>query len=248
MQLADQDEFLKKLDSLKETAFLCGGVITEEQISEVFPELDDAKKKYLEDYLKSQHIGIGEAIDPDSYMTGEDINLLEMYMESLDETVRLSDSKKRVMMMDALGGDKEAKNALISHYLPDVVDTAKLYTGQGVNIMDLIGEGNVALAIAMQSLEVCEAIEDVEPLVMKMVMNAMEECIGAEGNSESIDEKVVELTNKVLAKAKEMADELLRKVTVTELAKEADISEKRIRELLVISKELNDLIDNPDGE
>ena len=30
MQLADQDEFLKKLDSLKETAFLCGGVITEE--------------------------------------------------------------------------------------------------------------------------------------------------------------------------------------------------------------------------
>ena len=45
-----------------------------------------------------------------------------------------------------------------------------------------------------------------------------------------------------------MADELLRKVTVSELAKEADISEKRIRELLVISKELNDLIDDPDGE
>ena len=83
---------------------------------------------------------------------------------------------------------------------------------------------------------------------MKMVMNAMEECIGAEGASESIDEKVVELTNKVLAKAKEMADELLRKVTVSELAKEADISEKRIRELLVISKELNDLIDDTDGE
>ena len=165
MQLADQDEFLKKLDSIKETAFLCGGVITEEQISEVFPELDDAKKKYLEDYLKSQHIGIGEAIDPDSYMTGEDINLLEMYMESLDETVRLSDSKKRVMMMDALNGDKEAKNALISHYLPDVVDTAKLYTGQGVNIMDLIGEGNVALAIAMQSLEVCRLMVHTKQVV-----------------------------------------------------------------------------------
>ena len=145
--------------------------------------------------------------------------------------------------MDALNGDKAAKEALINHYLSDVVDTARLYTGQGVNIMDLIGEGNVALALSMNSLECVEGPDDVEPLVMRMIMNAMEECIGTESDNTNVDEKVLDLVNKIQENAKELADELLRKVTIEELSKKSGISEKRIKEVMIISKELNDLID-----
>ena len=243
MENYDQTGFLKKIEELKDTAFLCGGMVTDAQIDEIFPGLDSDKRKQIEEYLKQQHIGINEAIDPEDYMTEEDINLLDIYMESLGEVSRLNDSKKRVMMMDALNGDKSAKEALINHYLSDVVDTARLYTGQGVNIMDLIGEGNVALALSMNSLECVEGPDDVEPLVMRMIMNAMEECIGTESDNTNVDEKVLDLVNKIQENAKELADELLRKVTIEELSKKSGISEKRIKEVMIISKELNDLID-----
>lgn len=248
MQNQDYQDFLKNITELKDLAMLCGGFITDEQIAEAFPDLNEEQKSFIVEYFEKNHIGINKPIDAKSFLSEDEINLLDMYLESLDAVERLDESKKRAMMMAALNNDKAAKEALINHYLQDVVDTAKLYSGQGVNMMDLIGEGNVALTLSMDSLDCVETIEDIEPLIMRMIMNAMEDIITEESDENKIDKKVLDLVEKVREKAKEMTDELLREVTVDELVKESGISAKNIRTAMLISKELNDLIKNDISE
>lgn len=242
------DDFLNKLQELKDGAYLQGGMVTSAQIDEMFSDLSEEQKKFIVEYLEKNHIGIDEAIDPKSYMSESEINLLDMYTESLEAIDYVSDSVKRVLMMDAIAGKKEAKEQLMQQYLQSVIDTARLYSGQGVDFMDLIGEGNVALAVAMEQLDCVEGPDDVEPLIMQMIMNAMEELCKEEGSSDDTMKKVLELVEKVQTKAKDMTEELLRKVTIDELSEDSCISRKKIKEALSVSETLYDYIEKDEEQ
>lgn len=242
------DDFLNKLQELKDGAYLQGGMVTSAQIDEMFSDLSEEQKKFIVEYLEKNHIGIDEAIDPKSYMSESEINLLDMYTESLEAIDYVSDSVKRVLMMDAIAGKKEAKEQLMQQYLQSVIDTARLYSGQGVDFMDLIGEGNVALAVAMEQLDCVEGPDDVEPLIMQMIMNAMEELCKEEGSSDDTRKKVLELVEKVQTKAKDMTEELLRKVTIDELSEDSGISRKKIKEALSVSETLYDYIEKDEEQ
>ena len=119
--------------------------------------------------------------------------------------------------------------------MPQVVEIAKLYAGQGALVEDLIGEGNVALASAVTMLDCVESIDEVEGFLGKMIMDAMQDYIGEDSDNRGLDEKVLEKVNLINDKAKEMADELLRKVTIAELAKEMEIEEDEIKEAIRLS-------------
>lgn len=242
------DDFLNKLQELKDGAYLQGGMVTSAQIDEMFSDLSEEQKKFIVEYLEKNHIGIDEAIDPKSYMSESEINLLDMYTESLEAIDYVSDSVNRVLMMDAIAGKKEAKEQLMQQYLQSVIDTARLYSGQGVDFMDLIGEGNVALAVAMEQLDCVEGPDDVEPLIMQMIMNAMEELCKEEGSSDDTMKKVLELVEKVQTKAKDMTEELLRKVTIDELSEDSGISRKKIKEALSVSETLYDYIEKDEEQ
>lgn len=242
------DDFLNKLQELKDGAYLQGGMVTSAQIDAMFSDLSEEQKKFIVEYLEKNHIGIDEAIDPKSYMSESEINLLDMYTESLEAIDYVSDSVKRVLMMDAIAGKKEAKEQLMQQYLQSVIDTARLYSGQGVDFMDLIGEGNVALAVAMEQLDCVEGPDDVEPLIMQMIMNAMEELCKEEGSSDDTMKKVLELVEKVQTKAKDMTEELLRKVTIDELSEDSGISRKKIKEALSVSETLYDYIEKDEEQ
>ncbi len=242
------DDFFNKLQELKDGAYLQGGMVTSAQIDEMFSDLSEEQKKFIVEYLEKNHIGIDEAIDPKSYMSESEINLLDMYTESLEAIDYVSDSVKRVLMMDAIAGKKEAKEQLMQQYLQSVIDTARLYSGQGVDFMDLIGEGNVALAVAMEQLDCVEGPDDVEPLIMQMIMNAMEELCKEEGSSDDTIKKVLELVEKVQTKAKDMTEELLRKVTIDELSEDSGISRKKIKEALSVSETLYDYIEKDEEQ
>jgi RNA polymerase primary sigma factor len=66
-------------------------------------------------------------------------------------------------------------------------------------------------------------------------MDAMEEFIAENADSDKINKKALERVNKVLDKAKELAEALGRNVTVAELAEETGLSEKAIRDAMRIS-------------
>lgn len=229
--------FAQTLEQLKETARLQENMLTSEQIQEAFEamNLGEAQLALIHEYLQKNNIGIDEPGKADVNLTDEDVNYLNIYLDELKELPLVSDGEKRAIMMSAMAQDAAACNKLVEIFLPQVVEIAKLYAGQGALVEDLIGEGNVALASAAAMLECVESIDEVEGFLGKMIMDAMQDYIGEDSDNKSVDEQILEKVNGIHEKAKEMAEELFRKVTVAELAKEMEIDEEEIYEAIRLS-------------
>lgn len=237
MDRMDQQAFMKCLYELKETASVQGNMVTEEQIHEQFEgiELNDQQYELILEYLKGAKIGVGETINPEDYMTGDDKKYLNMYLDELKDLPEISDGKKRALLMAVMAGEKAERNELVYAYLPQVVDIAKLYVGQGVSLEDLIGEGNVALTVLMDMLGSQDNPDEADEMIAQMIMQAMEELI--EENVYGKEEFTVwaENANKVLETARELSEELLRKVTIDEVCKEGGFDRDFVLDVLEVT-------------
>jgi RNA polymerase primary sigma factor len=187
------------------------------------------------DYLEKHKIGIGESVDLDEYLTDKEKNYLQNYLDELEQLPEYTDGEKHAYTIAAMAGETDAQKKLTEMYLKDVVDVAKLYSGQGVFLEDLIGEGNLALTFGTGMLGSLEKPEEADGMLIKLVMDAMEEFIAENADSDKINKKALERVNKVLDKAKELAEAIGRNVTVAELAEETGLSEKAIRDAMRIS-------------
>ena len=229
--------FAKKLEEIRKLAKEQGNMLSEEQVEKAFAEIDISREQ-LEPvfaYLKSKNIGIGEPVDMEEALSEEDKDYLTEYLEALKELPQLSDGEKRAYTMAAMAGDVKGKEQIINMFLPQVVDIAKLYSGQGVLLEDLIGEGNVALATGVEMLGCLEDPEEAEGMLGKMIMDAMEDYISENAEAKKRDLQVVEKVNHISDLAKELAESLQRKITVEELALETGLKEEEILEAIKFS-------------
>lgn len=229
--------FARTLEAVKKQAKEQQNCISEQQVRDAFEQLHLSEEQFslVFDYLKKHKIGIDEPVDLDEYLSDEEMDYLEEYKKELAMLEEVSEGEKEATILSAMAGERDAQKRLISLYLPQVVEVSKLYSGQGVFLEDLIGEGNVALSMGVAMLGCLEHAKEAEGMLMKMIMDAMENCINENMQEADKDQKVVDRVNKVADKARELAAELHRKVTVEELAEESGMSEKMIREAMRMS-------------
>lgn len=230
-------EFAKTLEKVRQLAKEQGNVLSRQQVEEEFAKLEITGEQLLPvyEYLKGKNIGIGEPLDWEEALTREEKDYLSEYVDSLKEMDSLTEGEKRAYAMSAMAGDGEGKLKILQYFLPQVVDLAKLYIGQGVLLEDLIGEGNVALATGVEMLGCLEQPDEVEGMLANMIMNAMEECIHENTEAKKIDFGMVERVNRISDLAKELAESLQRKITVEELCEEASITKEEIEEAIRLS-------------
>lgn len=229
--------FAKTLEQVRILAKEQGNCVSEEQVKDAFAvlELDNDQLQMVFDYLVKHKVGIGEPVNPDDYLSDEERDYLQDYLNELDQLPGYSEGEITAYTISAMAGDNEAQNRLAEAYLKDVVEIAKLYAGQGVFLEDLIGEGNVALAFGVGMLGSLEKPEEAQGMLGKMMMNAMEDYIAENASNEKTDQKIVDRVNKVSDKAKELAGDLHRKVTVEELAQETGMPVKAIQDAVRMS-------------
>ena len=230
-------QFAKALQKVKDLAKLSGNVISKAEIDEQFAELsmNEEQMKMVYEYLEKANIGIDKEVDTDALLTGEDTNYLQFYLEELSELPKVSEGEKEAVTLSAMAGDEASQMKLIEIMLPEVIDFAKLYAGQGVLLEDLIGEGNVALTMAVTMLGCFENANEALGAVGKMIMDAMEELIVSYVAEDDVDKKIMERVNNINEKAKELAEALGRKVTKDELSEETGIDVEDIMEAIRFS-------------
>lgn len=229
--------FAQTLEKVRKTAGEQGNCISKEQVEEAFAalNLDEEKLQMVLDYLKQHKIGIGEPVNLDDYLSKEEVDYLEEYLNQLKELPEVSEGEQEAITLSAMAGDADAQNRLTQIFLPRVVEIAKLYTGQGVFLEDLIGEGNVAVAMGVTMLGALENASEAQGMLGKMIMDAMEEFIAENADEVEKDKKIADKVNKVADKANELADDLRRKVTIEELMDETGMSRKTILDAMRIS-------------
>ena len=229
--------FAKKLEEIVQLARSQGNSIREEQVREAFAELDFSAEQLqmVYDYLLQHKIGIGQPLPEEDYLSDEEKDYLSGYLQEVEELPAYTEGERLAFTIQAMAGEPDAQNKLVESYLKEVPGIAKLYAGQGVFLEDLIGEGNVALAMGVTMLGSLEKPEEAQGMLMKLVMDAMEEDIKEKADVKQADRRLADKVNQVAEKAKELSEELHRKVTVEELVSETKLTEKSIRDALRMS-------------
>ncbi len=242
--------FGRALEKTRQRAKEQGNRIGEDEVREIFSELSLERDQLalIHEYLEKHGIGVGKDADLESCLDDNDRNYLETYLRELERIERVSGGELEAVTISAMAGDTDAGRRLISLYLPQAADLAKLYAGQGVMMEDLIGEANLALAAGVEMLGALEHPSEAEGMLGRLMMEAMERCIAEHVRMHEIGKAAAERVNKVADAAKELSDALLRKVTAKELADESDIPLEEIEEALRLSAQKIEGIEDERGK
>ncbi len=233
----EQALFLQRIKEVTAKAALNGNAITSGELEEAFADLhlDGSQMLKVREYLRAANIGIGETLPAEDVLTDEEKNHLEEY-EALIEGIEIpSDNVLDAVKLSAMAGEADAQKRLTEYSLKKVVDIARLYAGQGVYMEDLIGAGNEALLISVSQLAPLEKPDEVDGFIGRKIMDAMEDLIAMNLDVRAAEKTVEEKVNLIADRARELAEELGRKVSVSELAKEYEMDPEEIEEALRLS-------------
>ncbi len=235
--MAQETVFAEILEEVRKKARAQQNFITKTEVEEAFSalSLSAEQMEMVYDYLRRNKIGVDEPADADACLDEEEKNYLDDYLEALRAIPRATDGEREAITLSAMAGDADAIKRLTELMLPEVPQIARLYTGQGVSLEDLIGEGNVALSLGVTMLGALEHADEAQGMLAKMMMDAMEDCIAASAAEEKSDRKIADKVNKVADAANALKEELRRAVTVEELMEESGLSRKAIEDAVRIS-------------
>ena len=170
--------------------------------------------------------------------TNKELAVIEMYMKDVENLPQLSDEEKEDLIMRLADGDSSVVEELVNSMLLHVAEMAQDYRDKGVRFGDLIQEGNVALTEVISDYDGDGDLESFNELVDEAVTEAFESAIKEQAESDKISQHLADKLNLLDETTKKLSEKLGRVPEASELAKEMDIPEEEVDNLLKISLDM----------
>ncbi len=171
---------------------------------------------------------------------------VRMYLKEIGKVPLLSAEEEIDLAQRIEQGDEEAKKKLAEANLRLVVSIAKRYVGRGMLFLDLIQEGNLGLIKAVEKFDFRKGYK-FSTYATWWIRQAITRAIADQARTIRIPVHMVETINKLIRVSRQLLQELGREPTPEEIAKEMDVSEEKVREIMKISQEPVSL-ETPIGE
>jgi RNA polymerase primary sigma factor len=224
-----------------------GAEIESEHLDKLLAALEEMKIEVLDDVEKN-----GDAQDVDKAVeiaVPEGINIddpVRMYLKEIGK-VNLLTAEEEVTLAKAMAaGDDSAKRKLAEANLRLVVSIAKRYVGRGMLFLDLIQEGNLGLIKAVEKFDYTKGYK-FSTYATWWIRQAITRAIADQARTIRIPVHMVETINKLIRVSRQLLQQFGRDPLPDEVAKEMDISEEKVREIIKIAQEPVSL-ETPIGE
>jgi RNA polymerase primary sigma factor len=269
-----QAKFLEKLKELLSYAKKKKNVLEYQEISDFFKDfqLEEEQFERILDVLEKNNVDVLRITNDDDDIPDDDLfdidaedmdvdveNLdlsvpdgvgiedpVRMYLKEIGKVPLLSADEEIELAKKMELGDEDAKKRLAEANLRLVVSIAKRYVGRGMLFLDLIQEGNLGLIKAVEKFDYRKGYK-FSTYATWWIRQAITRAIADQARTIRIPVHMVETINKLIRVSRQLLQELGREPTPEEIAKEMNMSEERVREILKISQEPVSL-ETPIGE
>ena len=169
---------------------------------------------------------------------------VRMYLKEIGKIPLLKPHEEIEYAKRMMEGDEVAKQRLVEANL--VVSIAKRYVGRGMLFLDLIQEGNLGLIKAVEKFDYERGFK-FSTYATWWIRQAITRAIADQARTIRIPVHMVETINKLIRVSRQLLQELGRDPKPEEIAKEMDMSEEKVREIMKIAQDPVSL-ETPIGE
>ena len=171
---------------------------------------------------------------------------VRMYLKEIGKIPLLKPHEEVELAKRMMEGDEIAKQRLVEANLRLVVSIAKRYVGRGMLFLDLIQEGNLGLIKAVEKFDYERGLK-FSTYATWWIRQAITRAIADQARTIRIPVHMVETINKLIRVSRQLLQELGRDPKPEEIAKEMDMSEEKVREIMKIAQDPVSL-ETPIGE
>ena len=171
---------------------------------------------------------------------------VRMYLKEIGKIPLLKPHEEVELAKRMLEGDEIAKQRLVEANLRLVVSIAKRYVGRGMLFLDLIQEGNLGLIKAVEKFDYVRGFK-FSTYATWWIRQAITRAIADQARTIRIPVHMVETINKLIRVSRQLLQELGRDPKPEEIAKEMDMTEDKVREIMKIAQDPVSL-ETPIGE
>ena len=157
---------------------------------------------------------------------------LKIYLNEIGQIPLLSEEEERELGRRSAQGDESARRKLEEGNLRLVVSLAKRYTGRGVQLMDLIQEGNMGLMRAAEKYDYTKE-NRFSTYASWWIKEAMQRAIDQQAREIRVPVHVAENMKRVQKISKELQQELGREPLPKEIAEKlGNKTEEEVKDIL----------------
>ena len=234
--------------------------LTGEQVEEVYAKFEAMNIQIVTDELELDKDDGPEPDDEDLMYPDEEEQVdlvdlaaeyslddpLRMYLREIGQVKLLSPEEEVELAKRAAQGDRWARDKLVEANLRLVVSIAKKYTGRGMQMLDLIQEGNTGLMRAVDKYDWQKGYK-LSTYATWWIRQAITRAVADQGRTIRVPVHMVEVINKVTRCSRRLVQALGREPTVEEIARELKLPVEKVLEAKRAAADTISL-DTPVGE
>ena len=171
---------------------------------------------------------------------------VRMYLKEIGKIKLLTPEEELALAKRMAEGDEEAHKRMSEANLRLVVSIAKRYVGRGMQLLDLIQEGNLGLMKAVEKFDYTKGYK-FSTYATWWIRQSITRAIADQARTIRIPVHMVETINRVLRTSHSMVQSLGREPTTEEVAQELHMEVSKVEEIMKIAQEPVSL-ETPVGE
>jgi len=165
---------------------------------------------------------------------------VRLYLREIGKIPLLTAEEELALAQKVVSGDKRAKDKMAEANMRLVVSIAKRYVGRGLDLLDLIQEGNTGLLRAVEKFDPDKGFK-FSTYATWWIRQAITRAIADQARTIRIPVHMVETINKLLRTQRRLTQEMNREPTNEEIATEMEMDVEKVEHIMKIKQDISSL-------
>jgi len=175
-----------------------------------------------------------------AYMDDIADDSVRLYLREIGKIPLLTAEEELALAQRVVKGDKRAKDQMAEANMRLVVSIAKRYVGRGLDLLDLIQEGNTGLLRAVEKFDPDRGFK-FSTYATWWIRQAITRAIADQARTIRIPVHMVETINKLLRTQRRLTQELNREPTNEEIAAAMEMEVDKVEHIMKIKQDISSL-------